>query len=56
MLYHVGQPFLSIWHRVMLLSVFGTKMAGCTGSEFLVIAVGLPCLKMFWNKYTCIHS
>ena len=31
---------------------------GCIGSEFLLIVVGLPGLKMLWNKYTksCTHS
>ena len=57
-LYHVGQPFLSIGTaRVMLLSVFWYKNGRLhIGSEFWVIAGGLPRLKMFWNKYTCIHS
>ena len=39
---------------------FWYKVASCIaiGSEFEFLVVGLPCLKMLWNKYTtsCIHA
>ena len=52
-----GSAIFVHWHSDVAVC-FGKKMAGCIGSEFLVIAGGLPCLKMLWNKYTksCIHS
>ena len=53
MLYYMGEPFCPLAQSDVAVW-FLYKMAGCTGSEFFIIVVGIPCLKVIWNKCTCI--
>ena len=58
MLYHMGQPFLSIDTVIDVAVCFRYKMADCIGSEFLHGNCCWITLLEYrlWNKYTCIHS